>query len=225
MPNRDFSPLHDHFERLRHLRREYKQSSLDEANVASDPIDQFQRWFADAVTAKLLEPNTMLLATSSLDGKPSVRAVLMKEFGPAGFVFYSNYRSRKGREMASNPQVALLFLWEALERQVRIEGIVSQLPRESSLKYFQSRPREAQIAALSSPQSERLASRAALEEKVQSNRARFGDGAIPLPDAWGGYLVHPERFEFWQGREHRLHDRIEYCAVQNGQWQRSRLAP
>ncbi|MCB0532187.1 MAG: pyridoxamine 5'-phosphate oxidase [Lewinellaceae bacterium] len=207
------------------LRRNYTQESLSKTAANPDPIAQFDHWFSEAMNSALPEPNAMTLATATDDGKPSARIVLLKGFDHQGFVFYTNYESRKGQELDNNPQAALLFCWLELERQVRIEGTVERVSPAESKAYFQSRPRESQIGAWASPQSRVIEGRFILEEKVQELATTFKhDEVLPLPAFWGGYRVRPELIEFWQGRQSRLHDRIRYTREKIG-WMIERLAP
>ncbi|MCB9317369.1 MAG: pyridoxamine 5'-phosphate oxidase [Lewinellaceae bacterium] len=207
------------------LRRNYTQESLSKTAANPDPIAQFDHWFSEAMNSALPEPNAMTLATATDDGKPSARIVLLKGFDHQGFVFYTNYESRKGQELDNNPQAALLFCWLELERQVRIEGTVERVSPAESKAYFQSRPRESQIGAWASPQSRVIEGRFILEEKVQELATTFKhDEVLPLPAFWGGYRVRPELIEFWQGRQSRLHDRIRYTREKIG-WTIERLAP
>lgn len=205
------------------LRREYMGESLDEADVAADPFVQFQRWFDEALRAELPMPNAMTLATATAEGAPSARIVLLKGIDHDGFVFYTNYLSRKGRELANNPRAALLFHWTELEREVRIEGGVEKVSADESDEYFASRPLGSRHAAIASPQSEPVANRAALERKFAEVAARQGDAA-QRPAHWGGYRLRPAAVEFWQGRPNRLHDRLLYT-LQAGHWTLGRLAP
>lgn len=218
--------LHD--DEIAALRREYRAARLDEDAVAHEPIAQFRRWFDDAVQTAEGEPNAMTLATVSPDGRPAARVVLLKgveeEADGGGFLFFTNYGSDKGRMMAENPAVALVFHWHALERQVRVEGRAEPLPREMSVAYFAKRPRSSQLGAWASPQSEPVASREVLEARLAEVEARFADQEVPCPPAWGGYRVVPERVEFWQGRESRLHDRLVYVRA-NDAWTLVRLGP
>jgi pyridoxamine 5'-phosphate oxidase len=199
-------------------------AGLDRDALAANPIGQFQLWYQQAIDARLPEPNAMSLATVDADGQPSLRTVLLKLYDADGFVFFTNYESRKARQMDGNDRVALLFPWVALARQVKILGRAARIPTRESLKYFATRPRGSRIGAWSSPQSQVISSRSLLEEKVAEMKRRFGDGEIPLPHFWGGYRVAPESIEFWQGRESRLHDRFRYKRA-DGSWRVERLAP
>jgi pyridoxamine 5'-phosphate oxidase len=205
------------------LRRDYRGESLNESDLAADPFTQFQRWFDEALRAELPMPNAMTLATAGADGSPSARIVLLKGFDAEGFVFYTNYLSRKGRELAANPRAALVFHWTDLEREVRIEGGVEKVTAAESDEYFASRPLPSRHAAIASPQSEVVASRAVLEADFAAAGAAHGDTA-PRPAHWGGYRVKPASVEFWQGRPSRLHDRLLYT-LQDGHWLLCRLAP
>jgi pyridoxamine 5'-phosphate oxidase len=205
------------------LRQDYKGESLNEADVASDPFTQFQRWFDEALRAELPMANAMTLATVGADGAPSARIVLLKGIDHNGFVFYTNYMSRKGRELAGNPRAALVFHWTDLEREVRIDGNVEKVTAAESDEYFASRPLGSRHAAIASPQSEVVASRAVLEARFNAAAADHGEAA-PRPAHWGGYRVLPGSIEFWQGRPSRLHDRLLY--TRSGErWAISRLAP
>jgi pyridoxamine 5'-phosphate oxidase len=206
------------------LRREYRAAGLDRDQLDDDPLAQFGRWFGEAERADLIEPNAMTLATSSPDGRPSARIVLLKGFGPDGFVFFSNYASRKGDELAANPNAALVFWWPPLERQVRLEGSVERTTTEESEAYWASRPLGSRLAALASAQSQVLAGREELVRRVEELAARHRDGDVPLPEAWGGYRLVPDAFEFWQGQPNRLHDRFRYTRRQDG-WLVERLSP
>ncbi|NDC37823.1 MAG: pyridoxamine 5'-phosphate oxidase [Proteobacteria bacterium] len=210
---------------LANLRREYKKAALDESSLCSDPLTQFERWFAEATAAVSGEANAMALATVGRDGAPSLRMVLLKGYGPEGFRFFTNYLSRKGEELSSNNKAALLFYWGELERQVRIEGTVSLVSAADSDAYFASRPRGAQLGAIASEQSSPLASRAELEKAVASLEAQYAGRPLPRPLNWGGFSLAPESFEFWQGREDRLHDRVTFTRTMQGGWVNRRLAP
>ena len=210
---------------LAEIRKEYSKATLDFTNVASDPIHQFTKWFDEAINAKVLEPNAMSLATVSNDNRPSCRIVLLKGIEENRFLFYTNYQSHKGKELENNPVCALTFFWPELERQVRIEGVASRVGENQSMEYFQSRPLGAQISAWASPQSSIIENRTILEERVKQIEKRFeGNKVLPRPHQWGGYAVEPHMIEFWQGRENRLHDRLEYMRVE-GSWKIHRLAP
>ena len=209
---------------LQNLRQDYRAASLSEDDVLTDPILQFEKWFADAVDAKLYEPNVMTIATADSDGKPSARIVLLKGFDENGFVFFTNYDSKKGKDLVENPQAALVFFWAELERQVRIEGVVSKIDEAVSEAYFHSRPIGSQIGAMASAQSTVLSDRSLLEQRVVELSAQYEGKEIPKPTNWGGYLVEAKQIEFWQGRSSRLHDRIVYNFV-DGSWVISRLAP
>ncbi|HIK25862.1 MAG: pyridoxamine 5'-phosphate oxidase [Thermosynechococcus sp. Uc] len=205
------------------LRRDYRRQRLLESEAAEDPIQQFRLWFTEAVNAELPEPNAMTLATLGLDGMPAARLVLLKEVDERGFVFFTNYRSRKGLELAAHPKAALVFWWAELERQVRIEGHVEQISAAESDAYFQSRPLGNRWGAWASQQSEILESYAELEARLAEVEARYGEN-VPRPEHWGGYRVLPTLIEFWQGRPNRLHDRLCYRR-QGDHWQRVRLYP
>lgn len=205
------------------LRRDYRGESLNEADVAADPFTQFQRWFDEALRAELPMANAMTLATVAADGAPSARIVLLKGIDHGGFVFFTNYMSRKGRELAANPRAALVFHWTDLEREVRIDGSVEKVSAAESDEYFASRPLGSRHAAIASPQSEVVASRADLEARFAAAAATHGEAA-PRPPHWGGYRVKPVSVEFWQGRPSRLHDRLLYTR-QGDRWTLSRLAP
>ncbi|WP_417565287.1 pyridoxamine 5'-phosphate oxidase [Marinobacter sp.] len=206
------------------MRRDFESEGLDREALDDNPVRQFQIWFEDAREAGILEPNAMSLATAGRDGMPDLRTVLLKYFDAHGFVFYTNYGSRKAREMDENPQAALLFPWLGLNRQVRIQGQVEKVSKSESLRYFASRPRGSQIGAWVSAQSKAITSRGLLEQKVAEIKRKFIDGEVPLPSFWGGYRVVPERIEFWQGRPSRLHDRFEYVRESDG-WFIQRLQP
>jgi pyridoxamine 5'-phosphate oxidase len=206
------------------LRQRFMSEGLDRDQLDADPVAQFQRWYQQVIDARLPEPNAMSLATVDADGQPSLRTVLLKLYDADGFVFFTNYESRKARQMDGNDRVALLFPWVALARQVKILGRAARIPTGESLKYFVTRPRGSRIGAWSSPQSQVISSRSLLEEKVAEMKRRFGDGEVPLPHFWGGYRVVPDSVEFWQGRDSRLHDRFRYTREADG-WRIERLAP
>lgn len=206
------------------LRKEYTRAGLSEADVLPDPVEQFRRWFDEALEAGLHEPNAMVVATATPDGYPSARVVLLKGFDGRGFVFYTNYEGRKGRELEENPRAALLFYWGELERQVRIEGPVSRTSEEESDAYYASRPRGSRLGAWASEQSRTVEGREVLEDHARSLEAEYEGREVPRPAFWGGYRVGPEVVEFWQGRENRLHDRILYSR-EGGGWKIGRLQP
>lgn len=210
---------------LANLRKEYTRSGITKDSLDPDPFKQFEIWFNQACEANLVEPNAMSLSTVSPDGQPSIRTVLLKEYDPQGFVFYTNYGSAKAREIASNPKVALLFPWLALERQVIIKGSAAKVSTARSLRYFLSRPRGSQLGAWVSQQSGALTSRKVLETALGQIKAKFEGGQVPLPSFWGGYLVRPASIEFWQGRENRLHDRLCYDQGSGGAWEIIRKSP
>ena len=205
-------------------RHDYDNGALRETDVAADPLLQFSRWLDDARAGSIREPNAMTLATATAEGAPAARIVLLRAIDERGFVFFSNYDSRKGGELAANPQAALLFFWEPLERQVRIEGHVTRVSAAESDAYFASRPRGSQLGAWASPQSAVLADAAALEDALAAVEARFSDRPVTRPPHWGGYRLSPTLLEFWQGRPGRLHDRLRYRRTDEG-WLLERLAP
>jgi pyridoxamine 5'-phosphate oxidase len=207
------------------LRIDYRLGELDESAVLADPIAQFARWFDDAIAANVPDANAMTLATAAQDGTPSARVLLLKGFDSRGFVFFTNYTSRKARELEANPRAAMVFFWAKLERQARVEGTAAKVSRHESEEYFRSRPREAQIGAWASHQSGQIASRALLEQRQKDLEARFAGGPVPLPDFWGGFRLVPASLEFWQGRPGRLHDRISYTRCADGSWVIRRLEP
>lgn len=210
---------------LSKMREEYVGGGLSRKDLDPNPFLQFEKWFKQAEAAGLNEPNAMMLATVSAEGQPSVRTVLLKYFDENGFVFFTNYNSRKARHIAANPRVALLFPWLDLHRQVRIEGFAEKVSTLESMKYFMSRPRESQLGAWVSNQSSPITSRQLLMMKFEEIKRKFQNSEVPLPDFWGGYRVKPHTIEFWQGRENRLHDRFEYRFQADGSWLIQRLAP
>lgn len=206
------------------ITREHSDDGLELADLRADPFEQFELWMSEAIEAGLPTPNAMTLATVGADGRPSARITLLKGVDKRGFTFFSNYESRKGRELRSNPQAALVFHWNELGRQVRVEGPVEQLSEVESDAYFQTRSLGSRVGAWASPQSSVIADRAELNELVAEVEERFGDGEIPLPPHWGGFRLLPERIEFWKGRRSRLHDRFRFTSTQAG-WLVERLAP
>ena len=208
---------------LADLRRDFSAKGLDESDADADPLVQFGKWMTDALAADIRDPNAMTLATVGEDGRADARVVLLKFFGPEGFLFFSNYESKKARDLAANPHAALHFFWRQLDRQVSISGSVQKTSREESEKYFRSRPVDSRIGAWASNQSRVIESRAFLETRFRELKEKFGDN-VPLPDFWGGFRLTPERFEFWQGRENRLHDRLLYTQRPGG-WKIERLSP
>ena len=207
------------------LRRDYRASVLEEVEASADPIQQFERWWQDVLNAELPEPNGMTLATVGSNGRPSARIVLLKGFDQRGFTFFTNYDSRKGKELAETPHGAIVFWWEPLERQVRIEGTVERLTDAESDAYYHSRPKSSRLGAWASPQSQMIDSRQILEDKQQALEQQYeGIKNVPRPPHWGGFRLVPDRIEFWQGRSSRLHDRLCYVKTDTG-WSRMRLAP
>ena len=207
------------------LRQNYTRAGLSEAEIDSDPIEQFRTWFQQALNADLIEPNAMTLATATSEGKPTARIVLLKGVSDRGFVFYTNYESQKGRQLIANPYAALVFLWDKLERQVRIEGEVEKLSAEESAEYFHSRPKASQLGAIASNQSRVIPNREILEQRLSELQEKYANETVPLPEHWGGFRVVPNRMEFWQGRPSRLHDRLVYDLQTDGSWQVNRLSP
>ena len=210
---------------LEDMRRNYAARSLDLPDLAPDPFSQFDHWMRVAIETEILEPNAMSLATATASGRPNLRTVLLKGFDQRGLVFYTNYESSKSRDMTENPRVALSFTWLPLERQIIVTGSAQKITAAESLKYFLSRPRDSQIGAWASRQSEVISTRSVLETKFAEMKAKFLQGDVPLPDHWGGYRVAPESFEFWQGRPNRIHDRFRYQKQSEGGWKIDRLMP
>ena len=218
------------------IRKDYKLASLEEADVASNPIDQFARWWNEAVASQIDEVNAMTLATVNATGVPAARIVLLKGYNPNGFIFFTNYESDKGKNLAQNPNAALVFFWKELERQIRIEGTVQKVSAQESDRYFNSRPASSRIGAWASPQSAVIENRLVIEQNVERYSSIFANDSIERPDHWGGYIVKPTSIEFWQGRSSRLHDRIRYKLETSGynaatdtrtdaNWTIERLAP
>jgi len=210
---------------LEALRQKYGKEGLDHKNLHSDPLMQFQTWFQQAVDSGMAEPNGMCLATATMSAAPSLRTVLMKSYDKNGFIFYTNFGSRKAKQIMENKQVSLIFPWISLHRQVIIEGSAEKISTAESMKYFATRPRGSQLGAWSSHQSEVLSKRSLLEAKMEEIKNKFASGNIPLPSFWGGYRVKPKRIEFWQGRQHRLHDRFLFTLNTANGWNVERLAP
>jgi pyridoxamine 5'-phosphate oxidase len=206
------------------LRNDYRKKSLEKADARLNPFEQFEIWMTEAIEADMDDPNAMVLATATADGKPSARIVLLRGFDRQGFVFFTNYDSQKSREIEENPQASLLFYWSNLERQIRLEGAISKTNRRLSQEYFASRPRASQIGAWASAQSRTIESRQELEEKISEAEKRFAGRKVDCPEFWGGYILKPRSFEFWQGRESRLHDRLRYSKTKSA-WKIERLSP
>ena len=223
MPSHPQMP--DEMRDQRAIRRPYSGAALRRGDLAADPLEQFARWLQAALDAGAADATAMALATASEEGRPSIRIVLLKHFDAKGYCWYTDYRSRKGAELAANPQAALLFHWRDLERQARIAGKVEKLSQAESEAYFQSRPEASRFAAAASVQSAPAAGRDCLEREVQRLRQRHPDGAVPRPTHWGGYRLRPAEYEFWQGREGRLHDRFRYLKGADGVWTAQRLQP
>ena len=207
------------------IRKDYQLQTLSEKDVCADPIQQFSKWWQEAVQSEIDEVNALTLATSSLQGKPSARIVLLKGYDTKGFLFFTNYESTKGNELAENPQASMVFFWKELQRQVRIEGSIEKVSPEESDEYFSSRPAGSRISAWASPQSKVITNRTEIENKVEKYQAAYADGNIPRPPYWGGYRLKPLQIEFWQGRANRLHDRIQYTIQKDNSWKIERLAP
>lgn len=222
--NDNHSSMNDISQKIRDLRREYHSMPLDEGTVAANPFLQFKKWFDESVQAELPDPDAMTLSTLSSAGEVSARIVLLRGLDERGFAFFTNYESRKSRELEANPRAALTFYWSALNRQVRIEGFVEKVSPEESEEYFRTRPRGSQLGAWASPQSEVIADRSELDRLLIEAEKRFAGKTIPCPPFWGGFRLQPVRMEFWQGRENRLHDRVLY-EFGDGRWQIYRLAP
>jgi pyridoxamine 5'-phosphate oxidase len=206
-------------------RYEHAAQGLRRRDLDADPVKQFSNWFTAAIEAGIGDVNAMSLATAGRDGKPSVRIVLLKGFDHDGFIFFTNYQSEKGRQLEENPYAACAFYWIELDRQVRISGLAQRTSREESERYFHSRPRGSQLGAWASRQSEVLDARRVLDARMAEVMERYGEGPVPLPPHWGGYIIRPDHFEFWQGRVNRLHDRFRYTLQADGSWQIDRLAP
>ncbi len=212
-------------EKIAEIRKEYSHKTLIESEMEPDPVKQFNIWWQDALEAEITEINAMTLATASTDGMPSARTVLLKGFSEKGFVFFTNYNSYKGQQLVENPKACLVFFWKELERQVRITGIVEKTGNEENDAYFQSRPKESQVGAIASPQSQVIESRQWLDDRYEDLAEQLKETAIERPNHWGGYIVRPVIIEFWQGRPGRLHDRIQYTLLEDGSWKIERLAP
>ncbi|OGU10302.1 MAG: pyridoxamine 5'-phosphate oxidase [Ignavibacteria bacterium GWA2_35_8] len=212
------------FESLSNLRRDYTKGSFSEKTAKENPFEQFKLWFEEVLAAEMLEPTAFVLSTSTKDRKPSSRVLLLKQFDEKGFVFYTNYDSRKGKEIEENPNAAILFFWDKLERQIRIEGKIEKISEVESDKYFQTRPYTSKLGTWASEQSSPLSSRFKLIRQVAQFMAKYPVN-VPLPPNWGGYRLIPDVFEFWQGRESRLHDRLQYNKNENGKWVITRLYP
>ena len=206
------------------MRQDYTIGELLESSAPPEPWELFSSWFEIARNAKILEPNAMILSTVTQDGQPTSRVVLLKDFDQSGLVFFTNYLSQKGEQLAHNPRASILFWWESLQRQIRIEGVVVKIGEEESDTYFQSRPYGSRLGAWVSEQSQRIVDRTVLEKRQIEFEKKFAEGNVPRPDHWGGYRLTPNKFEFWQGRSNRLHDRLLY-QMQQDAWTRARLAP
>lgn len=211
--------------RVANLRKEYTFHGLNEREAKPNPFEQFNIWFDQALTAELPEPNAMTIATATLDGKPSARMVLLKEYDERGFAFFTNYTSYKGQQLAENPWGAIVFWWAELERQVRIQGRVEKVSEAESERYFHSRPKGSQLGAWASEQSQAIANREVLEQRLEQLKDEYENKPVPRPPHWGGFRVIPDEIEFWQGRPSRLHDRLLYRRCEDGSWTIRRLAP
>ena len=207
------------------IRKEYKLKSLDEAAAAGNAIKQFDRWWQDAINSEIDEVNAFTLATAAADGKPAARIVLLKGYDEKGFVFFTNYQSHKGQELATNPQGCMVFFWKELERQIRIEGSIEKISAEESDEYYFSRPLSSQVGAWASPQSSVIKNREVIEDNVKKYEAQFAGSSISRPPHWGGYRLQPQAIEFWQGRPSRLHDRLLFTLLEKNEWKIERLAP
>jgi pyridoxamine 5'-phosphate oxidase len=212
-------------EKIAEIRKEYSYKALVESEIEADAIKQFNIWWQDALEAKITEVNAMTVATASADGMPSARTMLLKGFSEKGFVFFTNYESYKGQQLVENPKACLVFFWKELERQVRITGLIEKTSEEENNTYFQSRPKSSQVGAVASPQSQVIESRDWLDKRYEKLSEQFEDAAIQRPSHWGGFLLRPVIIEFWQGRPGRLHDRIQYTILEDGNWKMERLAP
>ena len=210
---------------IAHLRKEYQKHTFSQDDAAENAMEQFDRWWQDALKSEIDEVNAMTLATASADGLPAARIVLLKGYHEEGFQFYTNYESFKGKQLVENPRACLVFFWKELERQIRITGLVEKLSEKESNDYFRARPEGSRIGAWASPQSTIIESSEWLIQQVKSYEEKFSDSDIPRPSHWGGYLVRPVTIEFWQGRPNRLHDRLQYTLQENGSWMIERLAP
>ena len=210
---------------IENFRREYLQGGLNREDLQDDPIAQFKTWLSQAVESGIGDPTAMVVSTVSAEGRPSQRIVLLKHVDDDGFIFYTNYGSRKAKEIEGNNKVSLLFPWNKLDRQVKVGGTAEKISVAESAKYFMSRPRGSQLAAWASKQSRKITSREFLLTQLANMKEKFADGEVPMPDFWGGIRVRPHEIEFWQGGEHRIHDRFEYCLQNDGSWEISQLAP
>ncbi|MCW8107392.1 pyridoxamine 5'-phosphate oxidase [Alteromonas ponticola] len=207
------------------IRRQYRLCTLDESQLTDDPIVLFERWLKDVIEAEVPDPTAMTVATVAKNGQPSQRIVLLKDVSAEGFVFYTNYGSRKAQELADNPKVSLHFPWFFMERQVRVSGVAHKMSVAENARYFLSRPKDSQLAAIASHQSKPIAKRELLMAQFSQLKEKFTKGEIPVPDFWGGFRIVPHQIEFWQGGENRLHDRFEYNLSASGDWQIQRLMP